>query len=148
MSYLLDTNILLRLNQDTHPMHTDTADAVKKLLNADEEIFIIPQTLIEFWAVATRPVSYNGLGLTLEETEQELAEFKSIFTLRLDIQIIYFEWERLVKLHKVSGKQVHDARIVAAMLAHRIDTLLTFNIQDFKRYHEIQIANPAELANS
>ena len=85
--------------------------------------------------------------MTLEETEQEVAEFKSIFTLQLDIQTIYSEWERLVKLHKVSGKQVHDTRIVAAMLAHKIDTLLTFNIQDFKRYHEISLADPAELAN-
>jgi predicted nucleic acid-binding protein len=42
MNYLVDTNILLRLNQDTHPMHTVAASAVKKLLDADEEIFIIP----------------------------------------------------------------------------------------------------------
>ncbi len=48
MSYLVDTNILLRLNQDTHPMHIYAASAVKKLLDTDEEIFIIPQTLIDF----------------------------------------------------------------------------------------------------
>jgi predicted nucleic acid-binding protein len=32
------------------------------------------------------------------------------------------------------GKQVHDANIVATMLAHEIDTLLTLNVDDMKRF--------------
>ena len=34
----------------------------------------------------------------------------------------------------VSGKQVHDANIVAAMLAHGERRLVTFNAKDFQRY--------------
>ena len=34
----------------------------------------------------------------------------------------------------VGGKQVHDANIVATMLAHGERRLLTFNIRDFRRY--------------
>ena len=34
----------------------------------------------------------------------------------------------------VAGKQVHDANIVATMLAHGERRLLTFNARDFRRY--------------
>jgi len=148
MSYVIDTNVLLRLVQDSHPMHDDAANSIRKLLAASEELFVLPQILIEFWAVATRPATYNGLGLTLNETEQELLKLKSIFTLRLDVAIIFAEWETLVKHRGVAGRQVHDAHIVAAMLAHGIKNLLTFNIVDFKRYSEITIADPHDIANS
>lgn len=48
--------------------------------------------------------------------------------------------EQLIKLlrgHKIGGKQVHDANILATMLAYDIPCLLTHNIKDFKRFGEI-----------
>lgn len=147
MSYVLDTNILLRLTQDTDSMHGEASGAVRKLVEAREDLYIIPQNLVEFWAIATRPTKVNGLGLNLEQAGREMAKIKQLFTVKLDSPAIFLEWERLVKIHSILGRQVHDAKIVAAMLVHKIDTLLTFNIQDFKRYHEISLADPAELAN-
>lgn len=34
------------------------------------------------------------------------------------------------------GKQLHDANVVATMLAHGIDTLVTLNAADFARYEQ------------
>jgi hypothetical protein len=34
----------------------------------------------------------------------------------------------------VSGKQIHDANIVATMIAYRIEYLLTHNVVDFERF--------------
>ncbi len=48
--------------------------------------------------------------------------------------------EHLIKLlenHKIGGKQVHDANIVATMQAYDIPCLLTHNIKDFKRIGEV-----------
>jgi hypothetical protein len=42
----------------------------------------------------------------------------------------------------VKGKQVYDARIVAALLRHHISHLLTFNASDFRRYSEMNIVEP------
>jgi predicted nucleic acid-binding protein len=41
--------------------------------------------------------------------------------------------------YRVSGKNAHDARLVAAMVVHGIDSILTFNAQDFVRYREIRV---------
>ena len=57
------------------------------------------------------------------------------------------EWERIVSQHQVSGKQVHDARLVAAMMSHRVTHILTFNTADFTRYTEITVVQPQSLTS-
>jgi predicted nucleic acid-binding protein len=134
MSYLVDTNILGRIAQKTHPMHLDAVRAVRKLRRRQEELCILPQNLVELWVVATRPAASNGFGMTTYEATKEMRRFKRLFQLYPDAPTIFRHWERLVKKHRVSGKPAHDARLVAAMQAHGITHLLTFNTDDFKRY--------------
>ena len=59
-----------------------------------------------------------------------------------DTDAVFESWERLVDKYQVIGKKVYDARLVAAMLAHAVTHLLTFNDVDFKRYSEITVINP------
>ncbi|HYG83225.1 MAG TPA: PIN domain-containing protein, partial [Pyrinomonadaceae bacterium] len=82
MSYLVDTNVLLRSVQKTHPMHKDAARAIRVLLARGEELCITPQNLIEFWAVATRPVAANGLGLTTVQAARRVRRLKKLFKLQ------------------------------------------------------------------
>lgn len=120
--------------QKTHLMHAEAVGAVRKLKRNKETLCVFPQNLTEFWVVATRPATSNGLGLTVDEAAKELRRFKRLFSLRLDNPAIYAAWERLVIHHQVMGKPGHDARLVAAMLTHGLTHLLTFNTDDFKRY--------------
>ena len=57
-----------------------------------------------------------------------------LFPLLPDAPTLYSEWRRIVVTFKVSGIQVHDARIVAAMKANDVTHVLTFNTKDFTRY--------------
>jgi predicted nucleic acid-binding protein len=145
MSLLLDTNILTRSAQPAHPMYTTALNAVSSLRLRGEDLCIVPQNLIEFWAVATRPHSANGLGMTTAQTQTELARLKSLFRFLKDNTMIYDEWETLVARHAVSGKNTYDARLVAAMKVHGITTLLTFNSADFKRFQGISVISPADV---
>lgn len=147
MSYLVDTNVLLRSVQHSHPMQSDAVRAISFLLRNPESVSLIPQNLIEFWAVATRPQINNGLGLSVDETARQVNSFKSVFTLLPDSGDIFSEWERLVQQHKVLGKQVYDARIVAAMTVHNVTHLLTFNTADFKRFSSITAVSPQTIFN-
>jgi predicted nucleic acid-binding protein len=109
MSYLVDTNVLLRLVQQNHPMHADALRALVLLRNQGAELCLSSQNLIEFWAVATRPLAHNGLGLTGHEASQEMQRLKKLFKLRADVPAIFLEWEKLVAQHQMLGKQTHDA---------------------------------------
>ena len=44
--------------------------------------------------------------------------------------------------HRVSGKNTHDARLVATMKLHGINKILTFNIHDFARFEGIEAIHP------
>ncbi len=145
MKYLVDTNILLRLVQKNSSMHLDTQRAILTLKKQGDFLCIIPQNIIEFWAVATRPLDKNGLGLSITQAEEESEKLKKIFILELDTPQIFTEWESLVIKYQVMGKQVHDARLAAAMVAHNITHLLTFNVDDFKRFSDIVVVDLRSL---
>jgi len=126
-------------------MHKDAARAIRTLLARGEELCIVPQNLIEFWAVATRPLAANGLGLTIAQAARRMRRLKRLFKLLPDTPAIFTEWEKLVIQHQVIGKSTHDARLVAAMMTHKIAHILTFNTDDFKRFSSITTVDPANV---
>lgn len=137
-----DTNILLRSAEPAHPTHLQAVNAVKTILANGDRVCLIPQNLIEFWNVATRPVDKNGFGWSPAKTDVEISRIESLLTVLPDTQAIYREWRKIVLDNAVLGKQVHDARIVAAMNVHQITKLLTFNLKDFKRFGHITLIDP------
>lgn len=94
MSYELDSNILLRMAQVTHPMHAEATQATTALLRQGETVYIIPQNLHEFWSVATREIQFNGIGLSVIEAQAELARLKTLFLFLPDSPAIYPEWDK------------------------------------------------------
>ncbi len=126
-------------------MHVQAFNAVVELFSQGNSLHVIPQNLIEFWSVATRPADKNGLGFTVSEADSDVSALESIFTILPDLPAIYSEWRKLVVAHSVQGKQVHDTRIVASMNVHGISELLTFNAADFKRFSNITILDPTSI---
>lgn len=144
---LVDSNTSLRILQTDHPQHQTAMDAVSILARRGEKLCVVPQNLVEVWAVATRPAeARSGLGLRTEEATAALQRLKDLFTVLADTEAIYDVWEDLVVKHRVSGKATHDARIVAAMKEHGQASILTFNTGDFIRYPGIEVVHPADVA--
>ncbi len=148
MTVLLDTNILTRSAQPHHSMHQPAVNAVAMLRQSGEVLCLTPQNLYEFWVVATRPLSENGLGWAVIRAQSELSQLKTLYRILIDTPDILPEWERLVLHYQVMGKNGHDARLVAAMIINGIDRLLTFNVVDFRRYREIVTISPESVLGS
>jgi|SRR6185369_3797945 len=119
--------------------------AMVALRQGGESLSIFPQNLIEFWAVATRPLANNGLGLSVAQAELQVNNLKAMFVLLDDRPDIFSAWEGIVSRYQVMGKQAHDARLVAAMMVHQVTHLLTFNTGDFKRFAEITVVSPQDV---
>ena len=134
MIYLVDTNVLLRITQSDDSRHQIAQDAVQKLEVEGHQLRTTPQNFMEFWNVSTRPSDKNGLGHKPYETNQILHHLEQLFPLLPDSPDIYSEWKQLVVSYNVSGVQVFDARLVAAMISHNVKYILTFNTSDFTRY--------------
>lgn len=146
MNVLADTNILVRGVHRGDPHHKEALRAIRTLRNGGHTICIVPQSLYESWSVATRPASSNGLGLTPPQADRVVSRLEQLLVLMRDTPAVYDEWRRLVALHSTAGKASHDTRLVAAMLVHGMDHVLTFNVDDFKRYPEITVLAPGEVA--
>jgi predicted nucleic acid-binding protein len=134
MIYLADTNILLRVMNRSDPLHIAARSALWKLRASRHKAQTTPQNCTEFWNVATRPVSGNGLGMTLGRTNRWLRVVERIIPMLPDSQAVYPQWRRLVVTYGVSGSKVHDARLVAFMLVYQVTHILTLNTADFLRY--------------
>ena len=134
MIYLVDTNILLRILHRTDPRHAIVRGAARTLRINRHELHATSQNFTEFWNASTRPMHSNGFGLTPQETARLLRIAERLFPLLPDSPAIYPEWRRLVVEYSVSGVQVYDARLAAAMRVHNVSHILTFNISDFARY--------------
>jgi len=57
----------------------------------------------------------------------------------------YRTWKSLVLTHRVSGRQVHDARLAALMSAYRIRRIVTLNPSDFARFPAIEPLTPTDV---
>ncbi|CAN5849102.1 hypothetical protein BH20ACI4_BH20ACI4_23330 [soil metagenome] len=139
MIYLADTNCALRFAFKQNLQHQTVRQAVRNLRKNGDEICIVPQTCVEFWNAATRPLKNNGFGFSVSDANFFLRLIERIFPLLPDNNNVHKEWRKLVVKFGVSGVQVHDARIVAAMTVHQVNHILTFNTSDFTRYSSIGI---------
>jgi predicted nucleic acid-binding protein len=143
VSILLDTNILLRRVQPSHPSHALAVDSVARLLAAGEAVHFTLQNIAEFWNVATRPAQHNGLGFSASVTLAEVEKIEAAFELLPDAPALYAEWKSLVVRHGVIGVKVHDAAGGGDERAWRA-AAPDFNARDFSRYG-IDVVQPAAV---
>ena len=143
--YLIDTDILLRISLVNDPLHNLIGTALQKLARQGTASCFSLQNLAEFWNVCTRPTNRNGYGLTIAETNQRAEYIERTMTFLPDNDQVYPIWRSLVRVNNVRGVQVHDARLVAVMLAHGLGHILTLNQSDFQRFASVQAIHPSQL---
>ena len=131
MSFV-DTNVLVYATARSAPLRgralTALADAA-----AGEPLSLSRQILREYIAAMTRQQSW-GQPLTLTEAIADAAAFMQRFVILEDGPLVWDQLIQLSRAYSFGGRQVHDANIVATMLAHGEHRLLTFNEADFRRF--------------
>lgn len=146
MDYLVDTGVLLRFLLRNDPAYAAVRQAVRLLKTRREHLVTTSQNIAEFWNVCTRPATARGgLGMSVEATERRVRLLERHFYVLPDSSTVYPHWKTLVLTHSVSGAQVHDARLVAAMIVHGVSHVLTLNIRDFARYPNITAVAPEHV---
>lgn len=142
---MVDTNIFCRMAMPDHPQNAIAVEAVWNLHFDGSVLVVCPQILYEVWAVATRPLTANGLGMSDERAFAELDFIEREFqVIEGESPMVKIVWKDFIRRHTARGKQAHDAHLAATLFANRIDRLLTFNADDFRRYVEITVRTPAE----
>ena len=132
----IDTNILIYANVANAPQHERTLSAIKAAHQAGRALWISRQVLREFIAARTRPQTFAQPS-TPEVIIKRARYLADRFQVADDTAAVTRQLIKLMENFKINGKQIHDANIVAIMLAYDIPCLLTHNVKDFKRFGEV-----------
>lgn len=103
---------------------------------------VVWQCAHEFLAIVTHPKIYKPptpMEVALEEIRNwtEAKRFRWIAEGEGHFGVL----ERVLREGRVRGGQVHDARIAAVCLQHRVDALWSVD-RDFSRFPELRVVNP------
>ena len=142
---LVDTNILLRVTRRADPHHNVVDAALAHLAQQRTILHYTHQNIAELWNAMTRPLARNGLGLAIAEAERTVVAIEAGMTLLPDNEAVYREWRRIVLQYGISGVQVHDARLAAAMHVHGVSYVLTMNVKDFNRFAGLTAVHPSSI---
>jgi len=141
---LIDTNVFLRFVEVDSPEFEVCDKALEVLRGSEHTAYCCAQVLIELWSVATRPRKVNGLDMSPADAEREIEDIKSVYECLPEPSDMADRWQRVAASHSVRGRQAHDARIAALMMAHSVTHILTLNPDDFTRYSGITPVTPSE----
>ena len=131
----IDTNVLIKARFLEAPDHDIARQRLSLALQEPEALRISRQVVREYLAVVTRPQSWP-VAITREEALDDASRLLGSFEVLEDGPIVTESLLALCREVSVGGRQIHDANIVATMLAHGERRLLTFNISDFRRFED------------
>jgi uncharacterized protein len=138
----VDTNILVHAHREDSPFHAAALDQVRALAEGTASWAIPAPCLHEFLAIATHPRIYappSPVAVAIDFVES-LLESPTV-TVLAETEGYWPTLSELVRDGNVSGARVHDARIAAICLHHRVSELWTAD-RDFSRFPRLKTRNP------
>ena len=128
----IDTNVLVYASTPAAPFHAEAVAVTNSLQSGGADLWISRQVLREYLATLTRQQTYQTPPLAVLLTN--VAALEAALRIAEDGPAVTAHLLTLLGQVSCAGKQVHDANIVATMLAHGISNLLTNNVGDFTRF--------------
>lgn len=138
----VDTNILVYAHREDSPWHEPAAAAVRALAEGPAPWAIPWPCIHEFLAIVTHPRIYDPSTPLAAALDQVAAWLESPTLVLLAEGTGYVDGlAELLRSSRVTGPRVHDARIAALCLHHRVTELLTAD-RDFSRFAALVTRNP------
>ncbi|HEX6016224.1 MAG TPA: PIN domain-containing protein [Geminicoccaceae bacterium] len=137
----IDTNVLVYANQANAIEHARATSLIREAEARSAELWISRQVLREYLSAVTRPQA-AGPALPLQVAANRVRWFAQRFRVADETAEVTGNLLSLLDSVPAAGKQVHDANIVATMLAHGIRHLLTFNVAVFRRFETFIAIEP------
>ena len=129
----IDTNVLVNSRILEAPEHDIARASLQRAFQDREPMRISRQIIREYLSVVTRPQTWP-IAMTREDALDDVSRLISAFEILEDGPVVTESLVALCREVSVGGRQIHDANIVATMLAHGERRLLTFDTADFRRY--------------
>jgi len=138
----VDTNILVYAHREDSPFHEAAFRHVAELADGLASWAIPWPCLHEFLAVATHPRIYTPPTPLTRALDQVEAWLRSPTLVLLAESVAHWPTLRAVLANgRISGAQVHDARVAALCRQHGVRELWSAD-RDFSRFSGLVVVNP------
>ena len=138
----VDTQVLVYAHRRDSPWYEPAKECVRKLAEGIEPWAIPWSCIHEFYAIVTHPKIYTPPSTREQASDQLDAWLASPSLVLLGEAVTHWDTLReLLKVGKVTGPVVHDARIAAVCVEHRVSELWTAD-RDFSRFKDLATKNP------
>lgn len=138
----VDTNILVAFHRLEYPHHGQAADCLRTLAESPATWCMPWPCVHEFTAVVTNGRIFKNPTPVHEALDVMTALMESPSLRMLSESAGYWQvFAELTAQSKVTGGRVHDARIAALCLHHRVSELWTAD-RDFSRFPALKCRNP------
>jgi predicted nucleic acid-binding protein len=131
----VDTNVLVYAASLGAPLHKRASEELRRRAESGQELWVSRQVLREYLAALSRPQTF-AKPRPARELVKDIRYFLSHFRLAEEGPDVTEKLLELIEKVEMGGKQIHDANLVATMLAAGITALLTHNVGDFVRFSE------------
>ncbi len=113
----IDTNVFVGSRFPNASDHDVATARLERAIQSDESLTISRQVVREYLAVVTRPQGWRT-ALTQEQALDDAERLLEGFEILEDGPVVTQTMIALCREVVVGGRQIHDANIVATMLAH------------------------------
>jgi hypothetical protein len=138
---LLDTNILVYAVDAAAPVHAPCQSVVTRAMSGDLDAVVVPQVLMEFYAVVTSPHRVRS-PLSARQGALQVADWRRTIAVRYPTTGCLDAWTALAARLRRTGQDVHDLFLIAQMQAHGIAEVCTLNAGDFAGVRGITVRHP------
>jgi predicted nucleic acid-binding protein len=132
MKILFDTSVIIAAIVEPHSLHSIAFPWLKRAKSREFDLFVASHTLAELYAVLTtlpirpkiapgvaRQLIHNNIEAIARIVSLSASDYRSVIKRMGDLEL--------------SGGIIYDALIARAAQRSRVDRIVTFNIDDFKR---------------
>lgn len=133
----IDSNVLVYASNTMSPFCQAARTQLQAAFSKYESVWVSRQVFREFAVVVSREMLAATGKVDFQLLESTILRFQQDFMVAEDSQLVTHRLLRLLEETNTAGKQVHDANIVASMLIHDVDTILTNNAADFHRFSHL-----------
>jgi toxin-antitoxin system PIN domain toxin len=138
----LDTNLLVYAHREDSPWHDRAYASVAELAEGRASWAIPWPCLHEFLAIVTHPRIYRPPTPLPQAVDQIEAWLEAPnLTFLSEVDGYWPELRAMLETGRVTGPQVHDARVAALCRRHGVRELWTAD-RDFSRFPGLVVRNP------
>lgn len=138
----VDTNILVYAHREDSPWHDSAYSNIAEIAEGRSAWSIPWPCIHEFLSIVTHPKIFSPptpLTAAIDQVEAWVEAPNLIFL--AETEGYWAELHKIIEAGRVSGGQIHDARIAALCRLHGIKELWSAD-RDFTRFPGLSVRNP------